>query len=64
MQNIIFVFGGLSVLLGMVYSTWVIFYKVKPEGIINKLFSFLVTGALVAFLAFAVSVTIIWPPVM
>lgn len=64
MQNILYVFGGLSGLLGIIFSGWLIFYKVKLEGIINKLFSFLVTGALVAFIAFAVTVTIIWPPVM
>lgn len=64
MPNLFIIFGGLALVFGFLVSAYCTFYKLKLEGTLTKAAAFVINGVLISAAAFALAITLIWPPVM
>lgn len=64
MQSLLIIFGVLAGIFGFLSGAYLTFYRFKPETKLSKTLTFIIAGAAISLAAFAVAVTIVWPPVM
>ncbi|AVX21367.1 MAG: hypothetical protein ACOY3H_01915 [Bacillota bacterium] len=63
-MKVLFILGLVLILaFGFSLGAWVAFYGLKLKHPVSKGLTFLLLGALISFLTFALSIFIVWPGV-